>query len=199
MMPFAPGAAALRESVGVVRQLIADDGLGLGDAAFAAVVAADLMGLVSAEPQVVECAADAAAAAAAAAVTRQLQWLAGVRLPEQALTPADAESHMQSLQVRACMRARAWGGGERLLLSGCSPLALCTKRIPWQAVEGAPHCSTFAHWLPALLLIKLKVGSLAANKTAGFMCDARHCTHAWGSSQLRERAGMMRFRANPKP
>ncbi len=105
MMPFAPGAAALRESVGVVQELIADAGLGLGDVDFAGEMAGDLMGLVRAAPQAAGCASDAATAAAAAVVTRQLKWLAGVRLPEQALTPAEAESHMQALQVRACICA----------------------------------------------------------------------------------------------
>lgn len=99
MVPFAPGAAALRESVAVVRDMIADVGGKFGDASFAAVVAEDLAGLVRCAPQALEATADHASAAAAALVSRNLKLLANMILPEQPVASADAESFMQMLQV----------------------------------------------------------------------------------------------------
>lgn len=102
MMPFAPGAAALRESVDVVKELIADCGGMWGDSSFAASVAEDLVGLVRASPETAEDSVDAAAVATASTVIRNLKWLANVNLPEKPVTCSDAESYMQMLQVSSC-------------------------------------------------------------------------------------------------
>ncbi len=97
-MPFAPGAAALRESVYSVKDLIADRGGKLSDDAFAASVAEDLIGLVRSASQTAEDFVDAAATTAAL-VTQNLKWLAELCLPAQPVTCADAESYMLMLQV----------------------------------------------------------------------------------------------------
>ncbi len=98
MMPFAPGAAALKESVYVVKDLIADCGGKLGDDAFAASVAEDLIGLVRSTSQTAEDVVDAAATTAAL-VTQNLQLLAQMCLPALPVTRAAAESYMLMLQV----------------------------------------------------------------------------------------------------
>ena len=74
MMPFAPGAAALRESVDVVKELIADCGGMWGDSSFAASVAEDLVGLVRAAPETAEDSVDAAAVAAASEAVGQREF-----------------------------------------------------------------------------------------------------------------------------
>ena len=98
MMPFAPGAAALRESVHVVKELIADSEGNLGDTAFATSVVEDLIDLVRAAPQTAEVSVDAAAASAAE-VSHNLKSLAKLVLPEQPLTCAQAEYYISMLQV----------------------------------------------------------------------------------------------------
>jgi hypothetical protein len=95
MMPFAPGAAALRASVNVIKELVATGGGDGGEAAFAATLTEDLISLVRSVPQ----GADDSSDAAALAVTRNLKELIGIRFSEQSLTCADAESHMHLLQV----------------------------------------------------------------------------------------------------
>jgi hypothetical protein len=98
MMPFAPGVAALRESIGVIKNLIADCGSNIEDDAFAVVVAEDLIGLVLSAPQAADGSFDNAAAAAAV-VSQNLTWLAELCFPEHPISFADAESFMLRLQV----------------------------------------------------------------------------------------------------
>jgi hypothetical protein len=97
MAPFAPGVAALTESVGIIKDLISNCGSKLEDGAFAVEIAKDLIGLVLSVQ-----APDGSvgnAAAAAAVVSQNLSLLADLRIPEQPASFADAESHILILQV----------------------------------------------------------------------------------------------------
>jgi flavin-binding protein dodecin len=97
-MPFAPGVAALRESIGVIKDLIDDCGSKIEDNAFAVAVAEELIGLVASAPQAADGSLDNAAAAAAV-VSHNLKWLAKVCFPEHPISFADVDSYILKLQV----------------------------------------------------------------------------------------------------
>jgi hypothetical protein len=98
MVPFAPGVAALRESVKAIKELIDVSSSSSEDSAFAVEIAEILIGLVLTASQAANGSLDNDAAAAAL-VSQNLKLLADFRLPEQPVSFADAESYILILQV----------------------------------------------------------------------------------------------------